>query len=122
MVYIPLSHRTIPGLSKAETRAILFIVQEWRKIESNRTESPQRVHASLNTNHVTKHLGTTQVDTMKLLRVLRQQGFLTLRPRKSAGPTGYGWAGSLYGELTPSPSAFFHADRLVLDMQIEADT
>lgn len=115
MAHIPLICRTIPGLSKQETRAILFIAQEWRRKEATRMESPQRFPVALDTSHLTKHLGTSHSDTMKVVRVLRRQGLLHLYPRKSAGPTGNGWDGSLHGALAPSPSALTLVDRLIME-------
>jgi hypothetical protein len=105
MVTIPLALRTVAGLDKKETKAIVFIVQEWKRIEEKRKEHSRYPPRELTTEDVTKHLKTKHPETMKVINRFREQGLLRLRPRNSAGPSGNGWDGALFGALTPSGQA-----------------
>ena len=105
MVTIPLALRTVAGLDKKETKALVFIVQEWKKIEQKRTEQSRFPPRDLTTDDVTKHLRTKHPETMKVINRFRQQGLLRLRTQNSAGPSGNGWDGALFGALTPSVQA-----------------
>ena len=105
MITIPLALRTVAGLDRMETKAIVFIVQEWRLLEVKSKKSPYIRFPPVDTNHVTKHLKVKHPETMKIIARFRRQGWLRLRTRNSAGPTGHGWDGALFGELTPSEQA-----------------
>lgn len=105
MVSIPIGVRTVAGLDKKETKALVFIVQEWRRIKDKEAKMPHIWEPALDTNHVTKHLKSKHLETMKILNRLRQQGLIQLRARNSAGPSGYGWDGALFAALTPSEQA-----------------
>ena len=105
MITIPLALRTVAGLDKKETKAIVFIVQKWTLLELKRKKSPYISFPTVDTNHVTKHLRLKHPDTMKIINRFRQQGLVRLTTRNSAGPTGYGWDGAMFGELTPSEQA-----------------
>ena len=105
MLSIPLSLRSVAGLDKKETKAIVFIVQEWKRIDEKRKEHSIYPPRELTTEDVTKHLKIKHPETIKIINSLREKGLLRLRPRNSAGPSGNGWDGALFGALTPSSQA-----------------
>jgi hypothetical protein len=105
MVTIPIGLRTVAGLDKKETKALVFIVQEWRRLKEKEEKTPYIRLPALDTDPVTKHLNSKHPETMKILNRFRQQGLIQLRARNSAGPSGNGWDGALFGALTPSEQA-----------------
>ena len=105
MVTIPLALRTVAGLDKAETKALVFVVQEWRRIEERRAGKSWPAIPDLATDHLTKHMKLRHTEAMKIVNRLRSMALLRLRPRQSAGLTGNGWDGALHGALTPSSEA-----------------
>ena len=105
MVTIPHNLLNIPGLDRGETRALTFVVQEWTRLREKQSRFRFARFPSLTTEHVTRHMRLKHTETMKILNGLRRQGLLGLRARNSAGSTGNGYDGALFGELTPSDAA-----------------
>ena len=54
------------------------------------------------TDQLARHLGYTQPQTMLILNHLQLMGSITKNRRKSAGPSGNGYDGSLYSEVHPT--------------------
>jgi hypothetical protein len=108
MVTIPESYRTLPGLGIRETRALVFVVREFRRREllAKENEGSPRMREHLSTLHVRKHLKISHPETMNVVNRLRILGMLKLQPRNSLGMTGNGYDGAIWGALTPSQSAF----------------
>lgn len=111
MVTIPLELRTVAGLDKKESKALVFIVQEWRRLKEKHERAAFLSLQAVDTNDVTKHLKTKHPETMKILNRFRQQGLVRLETRNSAGPSGNGWDGALFGALTPSQFAIKLVDQ-----------
>lgn len=107
MVTIPESHRTIPGLGLAETRALVFIVRDFRRREVFRLENldSPRIQERLSTLHVRKHLKLSHPAVMKIVSRLRDSGYLSLEARNSPGWNGNGYDGAIWGAVTPMPRA-----------------
>ena len=111
MVTIPIGLRTVAGLDKKETKALVFVVQEWRRLKEQEEKTPFITFPALDSNHVTKHLKSKHPETMKILKRLRQQGLIRLQARNSAGPFGNGWDGALFGAVAPSKQAIKLVDQ-----------
>jgi len=113
MVTIPESHRTLPGLGLLETRALVFIVRDFRRreVEALEKSDSRAMKEQLSTLHVRKHLKMSHPETMKVINRLRDFGHLRLRPRNSAGMTGNGYDGAIWGALTPSQTAIELVDK-----------
>ena len=113
MVTIPESHSTLPGLGLLETRALVFIVRDYRRREAKAFEErdSSAMKERLSTLHVRKYLKLSHPETLKIINRLRDYGHLRLESRNSPGMTGNGYDGAIWGALTPSKNALQLVDK-----------
>jgi hypothetical protein len=76
-------------------KALVYVVLEYQAFEKGERRE------CVMTEEVTKHLGLSHADGMKVIAKLREQAYLGLRERKSRGISGNGYDGSLFAELKP---------------------
>ena len=96
---------TLPGLNIIETKVLVFIVNEFTRINVLKDDPTVSKVKELATNHVTQHVGKPHSETMRIINRLRSYGHVRLRERQSAGYYGNGYDGQLYGALIPTESA-----------------
>lgn len=96
---------TLPGLNIIETKVLVFIVNEFTRINVLKDDPTVSKVKELATNHVTQHIGKPHSETMRIINRLRSYGHVRLRERQSAGYYGNGYDGQLYGALIPTESA-----------------
>ncbi len=113
MIAIPESHRTLPGLGLLETRALVFIVRDFRRreVKAHEERASLAMKERLSTIHVRKYLKLSHPETMKIINRLRDYGHVHLESRNSPGMTGNGYDGAIWGALTPKKIALGLVDQ-----------
>ncbi len=84
----------LDGLPPIQVTALIYIVLQHEDLIKR--------NGKVTTENVTKKLKTTHQETMKIIDTFRRHGLVRLDRRMSAGPSGHGYDGELFGTLVPS--------------------
>ncbi len=90
---VPNSLDKLPPIQIKAVIEIVLLHQDFKEGRRNEVVTTDEISAFLKIDHK---------ETMMVISGLKKLGLLTLRQRMSAGLTGHGYDGALYGELIPS--------------------
>lgn len=84
----------LDGLPPIQVTALIYIVLQHEDLIKR--------NGKVTTEDVTKKLKITHKETMKMIDIFRGHGLVRLNQRMSAGLSGHGYDGALFGALVPS--------------------
>jgi hypothetical protein len=96
----------LPNLGSAESRVLRQLVAWDDEYQRKKVEAKPGVYVTPpTTDKIAKQFSMGQRKMLSLLSYLELLGLIAKHRRRSAGPSGYGYNGSLYSEVHPTARA-----------------